>query len=195
MAYVTDSFDDEIVQLLQEGKVGVLPTDTIYGLSCRAEDPEAAARLHKLKKRDSNKPFIILISKLKMLDLLSIKNINRELPGKYWPDALSILFPAADSHDWLHLGTKTLAIRYPEYPELSGLIDKTGPIISTSANLQGEKPVSNIKEAQQLFGDELDFYVDVGPLNNPPSTLVQLREGKFEIVRQGAVKISKEDLL
>ena len=193
MSYVTDRFDERVVELLQNGGVGLLPSDTIYGLSCRALDQTAVEKVHRLKDRDAGKPFIDLISDIKMLDLLSISKDQAEAVAKYWPGPLSVILPAPDSPEWLHRGTKTLAIRLPGYPKLQDLIRKVGPIISTSANLQGQPPVNNVKQARTIFGEDLDFYVDVGPLDNPPSTLAVIRNGELAAVRQGAVKINEEE--
>jgi L-threonylcarbamoyladenylate synthase len=188
VSYVTDGFDDKVARLLKQGAVGLLPTDTIYGLSARALDKTSVAKLHKLKDRSSHKPFIILVSDLKMLDLLSISLDQVKLVEKYWPGALSVIF-TSDAPDFLTRGTGSLAVRMPDQPDLSRLIDKVGPIVSTSANLEGEMPVRNIAEARKVFGNKLDFYVDAGELDNPPSTLAVMQDGKLEVIRQGAVKI------
>jgi L-threonylcarbamoyladenylate synthase len=189
MNYETDSFDGEIVRLLQNGGAGLLPTDTIYGLSGRAEDYEAVERLHKLKGRAGNKPFIILISNIKMLDLLSISDKQASAVKNYWPGALSVVFPAPDAPAWLHRGAGSLAVRLPDYPELIRLIDKTGPLVSTSANLPDQPPARTVSEAKELFGSQLDFYVDAGELSGPPSTLAALSDNVLRVIRQGAVRI------
>lgn len=188
MSYFTDKFDDKIVEILKQGGVGILPSDTVYGLSGPALDKKAVRRIHELKGRDADKPFIVLISNTKMLNMLSISVDCAEAVMNYWPGPLSIILPSA-APDFLARGTKTLAVRLPDYPALRDLIDKVGPIISTSANLQGQKPLSSAAEAKKLFGDKLDFYVDAGTLNNPPSTLAALKNGRLHVIRQGAVKI------
>ncbi|MBX4188589.1 threonylcarbamoyl-AMP synthase [Candidatus Saccharibacteria bacterium] len=190
MAYVTDSFDDEVVRLLKNGGAGLLPTDTIYGLSARALDADAVEKLRRLKGRDSNKPFIVLMSDVKMLDLLSIPQSQAEIVKEYWPGPLSMIFNAPKAPDWLRATDGTLAIRLPVYDELRQLIQLTGPLISTSANLQGECPRNSVMEAKLLFGEQLDFYVDVGRLDNPPSTLAVVKDGALVVERQGAVRIN-----
>jgi L-threonylcarbamoyladenylate synthase len=191
VSYTTDSFDDKITTLLMAGGVGFVPTDTIYGLSARALDERAVEKVHQLKKRDSHKPLIALISDIKMLDLLSISANQAKLAEKYWPGQLSVILSALTTPLWLQLGTKTLAVRWPKHQDLISLIDKIGPIVSTSANLQGDPPVNSVAEAKQVFNNQLDFYVDVGELNNQPSTLAIIKNGKLEVVRQGAVKIDQ----
>jgi L-threonylcarbamoyladenylate synthase len=193
VSYLTDSFDDRVIELLKQGGVGLLPTDTIYGLSCRALDRPAVEKIRQLKNRDAHKPFIVLISDIKMLDLLSISKSQVEMVKQYWPGPLSVIFKAPGSPNWLHSGTKSLAVRMPNYEQLKDLIAKVGPIVSTSPNLHGEAPVDSAAKAKELFGDKLDFYVDAGILQNLPSTLVELKDGRLEVIRQGAVKISEKE--
>ena len=125
-----------------------------------------------------------------MLDLLSISTGQAELVKDYWPGPLSMEFNTPNAPQWLHHGANHFAIRQPNYPELLSLIDKVGPIISTSANLQGQAPAISAEQALKIFNQKLDFYVDVGVINNKPSTLVVVDNGKLNVVREGAVKIS-----
>lgn len=164
-----------------------MPTDTIYGLSCRALNNSAVEYLHKLKDRSAHKPFIILISDIKMLNSLSISSGQVEAVKKHWPSALSVVLNAPNAPEWLQLDTGSLAVRMPDYTELLQLIDKTGPLISTSANLQGHEPASSVIDAHKIFGDNLDFYVDAGKLQNPPSTLAIIDSHQLKVVRQGSV--------
>lgn len=166
----------------------MLPTDTIYGLSCRALDRGAVERIRRLKGRSAQKPFIVLISDIKMLDLLSISQKQVEPARKYWPGRLSVVF-SSGADEFLTQGTSSLAVRLPEHRELIGLIDRVGPIVSTSANIEGGEPVKTAQEAKALFGDRLDFYVDVGELDNPVSTLAVINGGRLKAVRRGAVRI------
>jgi L-threonylcarbamoyladenylate synthase len=81
-------------------------------------------------------------------------------------------------------------VRLPDHKQLRELINEVGPIVSTSANLRASKPASSVEEAKRYFGEKLDFYVDVGHLENgPPSTIVKPRNGEFEVIRQGAVNL------
>lgn len=189
MSYFTDGFDERVIGLLKNGAVGLLPSDTIYGLSALALEEQAVRRVHTIKDRSSSKPFIILISDLKMLDLLSISGEQISLAKPYWPGQLSVIFDAPDSPAWLTCQTKSLAVRLPANAGLRRLVSEVGPIISTSANQAGKPPISTVKEAIKVFGEKLDFYVDTGTLENPPSTVAGIKDGKLETIRQGAVKI------
>lgn len=187
MSYSTSKFDKKIVELLKNGAIGFIPTDTIYGLSARALDKAAVEKLHALKSRLQAKPFIILISDISQLELFDIK--IPELPKNYWPGPLTIVFNAPNAPNWLHRGTGSLAIRLPAHDELRKLIGDTGPLVSTSANPGEQQPASSIKEAKKYFGDKLDFYVDAGEIVAAASTIAKLTDGKLEVLRQGSTTI------
>lgn len=170
--------------------MGLLPSDTIYGLSGRAMDETAVGRIRRIKGRANDKPFIVLVSSIKMLGLLSIPLEQAGPVKEYWPGPLSAVFKAPGAPDWLRAADGTLAVRLPDYPELRSLIDRTGPLISTSANLSGGQPAATVQESKERFGDKLDFYVDIGPLNNPPSTVVSVKGKRLEVLRPGTIKIN-----
>jgi L-threonylcarbamoyladenylate synthase len=177
MSYCTKVIDSEVIKLLQIGGVGLLPTDTIYGISAVASNRKAVQKIHELKGRDKNKPFIVLIGDLRQLKDLGVNSLQEELVKKYWPAPLSVIF------------NKNLAVRMPANQELRILINKVGPIVSTSANPQGQEPAVSVTNAQKYFGIKLDFYVDAGELNNPPSTLVKVIGGKIKVIRKGVYKL------
>jgi L-threonylcarbamoyladenylate synthase len=189
VSYFSDSFDKEVITLLQNGAVGFMPSDTIYGLSCRALDKKTVERLRKIKGRDKNKPFIVLISSADQLDELGIITTDAAPALRYWPGRLTIICQAEGAPLWLHRGTKTLAVRQPDDETLRQLIDKTGPLISTSANIADQRPAKSFAGAQKLFGDKLDFYVDRGTISKKASTIIRATFSKVEVVRQGSVKI------
>ncbi|MBX4190744.1 threonylcarbamoyl-AMP synthase [Candidatus Saccharibacteria bacterium] len=190
MSYVTDSFDDEVIALLQKGGVGLMPTDTIYGLSCIALNKASVETIHKIKRRDKTKPFVVLISKIEQLNDLGIITTDAAPALRYWPGKLTLICPALKAPGWLQMSTGALAIRQPDHPKLRELIDKVGPIVSTSVNLAGRKPAVSIAEAREYFGDKLDFYVNAGKFVGQPSTIVKSSFKGLEIIRPGAVKIN-----
>jgi len=166
-----------------------MPADTVYGLSCSAFDESAVDRIYRIKYRFEGKPFIILISDIDQLKLLKIDPKEAEPIKQYWPGGLTYICNAPKTPEWLQRGTKTLAVRLPDHRDLRSLIKQVGPIVSTSANLYARKPATSLAEAVKYFGENLDFYVDVGKIDGLPSTIVKLRSGKLEVLRKGAVKI------
>ena len=180
----------EAITLLKKGKVGVLGTDTIYGLVGSALNPQVVERIYRLRYRNFRKPMIVLIGALADLDFFKIKLAEKErnLLVKIWPGKISVILPClSDKFEYLHRGTETLAFRIPERPMLADVLKKTGPLTAPSANPEGRPPAYTIEEAKKYFGDEVDFYLDAGRLDGFPSTLVALENGKMLIKRAGAV--------
>lgn len=186
--------EKNIFSLIQNKSVGVMPTDTVYGLVTSALDEKAVSKIYKIKKRDEHKPFIILIASIKDLELFEIKLERKilNLLKKIWPNKVSIILPCKKKKFfYLHRGKGSLAFRMPKSKKLQNILIKTGPLASTSANLQGQEPAKNIKEAQKYFINKVDFYVDGGELKNSPSTIVSIKGNRFIVIREGSVKIDK----
>ena len=193
--------DKKIIQLLHNDGVGILPTDTLYGLVGLALSKKAVRRIYQLRQRNPKKPMIILISSLADLKLFNIKIDNKikKYLSKLWPNKVSVILPMSDKCSarrffYLHRGTNTLAFRLPAKKSLVNLIKKVGPLVAPSANLEGKPVAKTIKEAKKYFSDKADFYVNAGKISGPPSTLIQIKNNKILIKRKGAVKICEVKL-
>lgn len=182
-----------VVQLLKQGKIGVIPTDTIYGIVGSALISETVEKIYKLRKRSSDKPFITLISSLNDLNNFNITLIDkqREFLRRVWPNPVSVILPIqSENFKYLHRGTNSLAFRMPKDEWLLSLLKKVGPLVAPSANFEGEKPAEAIEEAKKYFADNVDFYVDGGRVKSSSSTLIQLNEnGSWDVLRQGEFKV------
>ena len=168
----------EVVKILRKEGIGVLPTDTIYGLVCSAFSKKAVEKIYKIKKRKRDKPFIILISCLKDLKLFGIEPSKEVLAlmAKIFPAKVSIILPCSDKKFfYLHRGKNCLAFRVPEKLWLRKFLFKTGPIVAPSANLEGKIPAETIKQAKEYFGDNVDFYFDKGRIKGKPSVILELK--------------------
>jgi L-threonylcarbamoyladenylate synthase len=189
----TSMQDFNLTKSILAGDIGVMPTDTIYGLMGLALNKKVVQRIYKVRKRSPEKPFIILISSIEDLGLFGIKISAQEkaVLEKFWPGKISMILSCKSSKwQYLHRGTKGLAFRLPKKPSLINILKQTGPLISTSANPEGEIPAKTIAEAKKYFGHEVDFYVS-GRSNSEPSTLAKLQNnGELIVLRQGAVKIN-----
>lgn len=180
--------EHNVVNILKNEGVGVLGTDTIYGLVGLALSKKVVERIYKLKKRTPSKPFIILIADLNDLNYFNIKinPITKKLLQKIWPNSVSVILPCDDEKfSYLHRGTKTLAFRIPAKPDLLALLKATGPLVAPSSNPEGLPPAQTIKEAKKYFGNNVDFYLNEGKLISQPSTLIEIKKGKINILRQG----------
>lgn len=192
-AKLTNSDFNEIVYLLNSGKVGILPTDTIYGIHCLAFNKSSVEKIYELKNRPSAKAMIVIISSLNDLE-----NFNTKLSEKMkkflsniWPNKVSVILDCSNPQlSYLYKKSYSLAFRVPNNSFLLKLLKKTGPLVSTSVNLSGLSPAQTIKQAQEYFPYGIDFYVDGGKIDSKPSTVIKLNnQGVVELVRKGAVTL------
>jgi len=184
---------DGIISLLKNGGIGVLATDTLYGVVGKALSEEIVERIYKVRRRNPDKPLIILISSIQDLEFFGISPESEEvnLAQKYWPGKVSIILPCADARfRYLHRGTNSLAFRLPEKPDLLQILKETGPLVAPSANYEGYPPAYTIEEAYKYFGDEVDFYEDSGEVKSEPSTIIKIEGNQTFLVRKGVVEFT-----
>ncbi|MFZ1483531.1 MAG: Sua5/YciO/YrdC/YwlC family protein, partial [Candidatus Saccharimonadales bacterium] len=118
MAFSTDNvLDDAVIQAIQNGEVGILPTDTVYGIVASAKLPKAVDTLMGVKSRDG-KPGTVLAATSDQLIELGIKARYVHAVEQYWPNPLSVIIPCGDTLSYLHLGKFSLACRIPDNPQL-----------------------------------------------------------------------------
>jgi L-threonylcarbamoyladenylate synthase len=146
------------------GKVFVLPTDTIYGFSCLKDDEVAVKKILELKQIYIDKPFIVLTDSVVRIESFGIPVTDRQkyLFSKIWPGPVTIIMNERDS------------FRIPDNENLINFIKKFGSIYSTSANVTGEMQTNKTEDIIEKFGDKVDFILDIGELNNPPSTIIKI---------------------
>lgn len=164
----------------------MLATDTIYGLVGSAMRPATVERIYKLKERHPKKPFIVLISSLGDLNLFQVKlkESEKEILSKLWPAKVSVILPVlAPDFEYLHRGTKTVAFRLPQKEQLINLLGETGPLVAPSANPESLPPARTIHEAENYFGEKVDFYLDEGRIEGQPSALATIEDGKLKYYR------------
>lgn len=174
------------IDKLKEGKIGVIPTDTIYGLVCSALAPNSVEEIYKLKARRTDKPLIVLIASKNDLGKFGVvidESANKEC-DKYWPGPVSIIFPCADKKFfYIHRGSESIAFRVPRLAWLRKMLQEVGPLVAPSANPEGQSPANDIEEAKGYFGNQVSFYLDGGTLNSPPSTIIGLVDGQEQKLR------------
>jgi len=188
MVFLTQ--DEAITRMLQ-GSIGILPSDTIYGVVAVASDKEAVTRMYAAKHRE-HKPGTVIAANIEQLVELGLKRRYLKAVEQYWPGAVSVIIPCSDTLDYLRQGVPGLAVRIPSDPTIHALLEQTGPLLTSSANQPGQPPATTPDEAQAYFGDSVDFYVDGGDLSGrPPSTVIRIVDDTIEVLRQGAVHIEE----
>ena len=185
-------FSQDIVCQLQEGNIGVIPTDTLYGLVGSALNRDAVERVYAVRARDVDKPCIVLIADSEDFAVFGahVSESEKKYLQQWWPGKVSVIIPVlGDKWTYLHRGTHAIAFRIPQDIALRKLLQQTGPLIAPSANMHGMKPAETIEEARQYFATAVDVYVDGGLMQSEPSTLVCFENNQPKILRQGAVLV------
>lgn len=172
-----------------------MPTDTIYGICGSALNPKTVEKIYALRKRTPDKPMIILISSIKDLEKFNIQLTlkQKNILEKIWPNPISVILPCENQRfKYLHRGKNSLAFRMPKDSFLQQILQKTGSLVAPSANFEGETPAETIEQAKKYFAENVDFYLDGGIIRSKPSTLIELTNGGFTILREGI--ISKKEI-
>lgn len=191
---------DDAAVALSHGGVLLLSTDTLPGIHCRADDQDAVMRVACIKGRDSNKPLLVLAGSLEQA--LKVCGPLSALQLKYcrscWPGPFSLILPAGERlAERVSCGLGTVAIRVPAEENLRCLISTLGmPLVSTSANLQNEEPMRDLKEAWESFKSKVDGVWTGDPdLPSVPiaSALVDLCIEPPKILRSGPLEFPWAD--
>ena len=153
-------------KILKDGGVAVIPTDTIYGVVGRADMPAVVERIYKIKNRALEKPCIILIGSWSETKKFGVDSSKFKIPETDEPTSFIL---------------DGIAFRRPQKPEFQDFLLQTGPLIAPSANPEGLSPAQNISEAQNYFGDAVDFYLDGGTLTGKASKIIKLGSDGTEI--------------
>jgi len=177
---------NEIARLLRDGCVVLLPTDTIYGLHTVATDADAVERLAGIKGRDETKPFIVLAASVGQLRELGISASPELLQAldSIWPAPLTAILPLSTPIA-ASRGATTLAVRIPALGWLRELLEKAGPLVSTSANRAGEPPAIAPQNVARELQERLDAIVDGGTRDGEPSAILDLTGDEPRFIREG----------
>ena len=191
-------------EVLKNGGVVIIPSDSSYGIAALAANQKAVKRLYRIKAREPEKPSLLIVGSTDQArELVEFTPLAEDLAKKYWPGGLTLVLKAKNKdlphqlygtdHTTPHLRGEhalTLAVRLPDKKELQDLALKVGPFILPSANFTGEKPPFSPEELDKRLIDAVDFFLDEPTDDNPPSTLVDATGENPCILRQGSVKIS-----
>ena len=193
-----------IVKYLKQGKVVVIPTDTVYGFSCLATSKKGTLKIHQIKKSSPDKPMIVFVNSLKMLsDYAEISKKQRECLKNLWSDlaseidckiakkekrAVTVILnkkPRALKH--ASAGQDSVALRLPKCEIDYKIIKELGlPIVSTSLNISGKEPIKDLAKIEEEFTVLPDLVVDAGKMKNgKPSRLIDIRDiNNIKIIRK-----------
>ncbi len=187
---MSDPIADAVAAALAGGLV-VLPTDTVYGVGTRPDDPAATARLFEAKGRPRGLALPVLVASRAAAEEVAVFDDRaRALAGRFWPGPLSLVLPRAERSRTWDLGedASTVAVRMPHHPLALAVLASTGPLAVTSANRSGEPTPTTCEGLRAVFGDTVDVYLcEAAPIAGSASTVVALDGSELRVLRLGAV--------
>ncbi|WP_348537287.1 L-threonylcarbamoyladenylate synthase [Nocardioides sp. 1609] len=180
---------------LQRGDLAVLPTDTVYGIAADAFDADAVAELLAAKGRGREMPPPVLVGNATTIDALArdVPAWVRVLVEEFWPGPLTIVCHQQSSLLWDLGETRgTVAVRMPDHAITRAVLDRTGPLAVSSANVTGEPAATDADRAESMLGDRVAVVVDAGesPVGEA-STIVDATRARGRILRRGALSLAR----
>lgn len=176
--------------VIRNGGVVIYPTETVYGIGCAPQIPEATKRICLAKGR-ADKPLPLACYNIETVEhIVELNPAAIRLAELFWPGPLTMVLKAKVEYSiWVTHGAKTLGVRIPDH-EVSLKLAKLsgGVIVSTSANKSGVEPAKTAEEAYEQLGSEVDIILDNGPSQGKlPSTVVDLSGANPWILRKGPI--------
>lgn len=187
---------DMAVKILRTGGTVIYPTETVYGIGANALDETCINKVFRAKRRPSGMPLTLAVSSFEMLeDTARISYEDMALMKKILPGPVTFLVRRRSIvPSLLTAGSPLVGIRFPDHEIALKLIDGTGPITSTSANISGSPPPVDYSEIDPAVAESVDLVMDGGRCRYAePSTLVDLE--KRAVLRKGAWFVKVADIL
>ena len=185
-------------EVLRKGGVGIIPTDTVYGLACGISHGKAIKRIYELKDMDAKKPLAILVDDMTTVGQYAkgvttpyFRLLKRVLPGPF-----TFIFEASSEVPKIMLRKRrTIGIRMPDNPiTLALLAELDEPLLTTSVRTPDDHWVVDPIEVEATLDHQVDVVVDGGPLVLAPSTVVDLSEDVPILVREGQGDVAELEL-
>ncbi len=185
------------VDVLANGGVAAIPTDTLYGLAANALDESAVMKIYELKGRPDGMALPLLLSQAEDVRMCAkeVPQAAWTLMERFWPGALTLVVrKSASIPDIVTAGLDTVALRVPDHPVPREIVETLGaPITGTSANLSGRPGITNPAAVRREFGNTIDFVLDGGVApGGVASTIVDVSGDGLRVLREGAV--SREEV-
>lgn len=177
------------IDMLQDGKIIVYPTDTIYGIGCDILNKKAVETIQKIKNRKKQKPLSIICTDLKDISRWAlVSNWQYKILKKHLPGPFTFILKASKEAPKILQDPKrkTVGIRIPNNEVCLNIVENLGnPIITTSVNESGQQNYANPDKIKKDWFGKVDLILDAGEINEDPSTVVSLIDNQIEILRQG----------
>lgn len=191
----TKVFTDQIsfcAEILQDGGLLAVPTETVYGLAANGLDAAAVEKIYEVKGRPAIKPLSLMVPGPEAMDRYcrEVPEAARTLAEKFWPGPLTIVLKAKDTiPPIVRAGGDTIGLRCPDHPlTLAVLRASCLPLAAPSANPSGQPSPKTAQEVLSYFDGRIDAVLDGGPCGiGMESTIISLVDQPYRILRRGAL--------
>lgn len=180
---------EQVVKLVNDNQVVAFPTETVFGLGVKFGSYEALNALYELKQRDKGKAISMMISKAEDIEQYAYVNeLAQKIITAFMPGMITIILKKRSCiDDYFTASLDTIGIRIPDDPFVLSLLDKTGPMLVTSANLSGKDSLVDDKAVMEVFNGKIPLIAKGESISKKASTIVDLSKGKVEILRLGDI--------
>lgn len=188
----------QAIQILKNGGIVIFPTDTAFGIGCRIDDEKAIRRLFTIRKRPETQATPVLVSSFHMAQeylLLVSQEVIDTLMKPYWPGALTIVLQSRIEKipQLVRGGGENVGIRVPNHLTTLSLIDGVGvPLLGPSANFHGEATPYEFDDLNKELIKQVDFVVPGSCQVKQASTVIDVTQKPWKVLRQGAVALKIE---
>lgn len=171
----------------------IFPTDTVYGIGTPIFDLDGIKKIYEIKHRPENRLLACLCASLSQIEEIAVVDERaKKLINKFLPGALTIILESKEEVKE-KIGYPTIGIRIPNHKLALQILEENGPMLTTSVNESGERPINDYTELCNIYGQLVDkIYPNNEEISKISSTVVRITDD-VEILREG--EISKEDII
>ncbi len=182
------------LDLIRLGELVAFPTDTVYGLGAALENPESIEQLYRVKDREASKAIAVLVGDPSdaVRAALSMQGIAERLASRFWPGPLTLVVSRRPDLPENLSPQATIGIRMPDHALALRLLQNTGPLAVTSANLSGSPNTTSAREVYDQLAGRIPLILDGGRTpGGQPSTVVDCTAGEPVILRPGPISLEQ----
>ena len=182
-------------QVIKKGGIAIFPTDTVYGIGCNPYNINAVKKIYEIKSREKIKSLPVLAYSLDIVkEITCIDPFTEKIIKKYWPGPLTLILKLTDEKLKKSLKLdKKIAVRIPDSKCTLKLLEKSGLLVGTSANISGNPPFTNPVECLKNIKN-YDILLNGGTITSKgESTIIEIENEEIKIIREGVLK--KEEIM
>jgi L-threonylcarbamoyladenylate synthase len=182
------------LDVLCNGGLVAFPTDTVYGLASPVYDVESIERLYIVKGRNNTKAIAVLLGRTMDLDQVTtdLRPEARQIAEHFWPGPLTLIVPRHPNLPDILAPLPTIGVRIPDHPLALALLQATGPLAVTSANLSGGKNTMTAQQVYKQLNGRVHLILDGGRTpGGIPSTVIDCTTPEPEILREGPITLQE----